>query len=87
MKKEYDELVARAPTVDGKNADVKQEGAVAGVKEESHQMAQLWLKRRLEAVLNVSQACFAHFSTKEVKEELSAGYEKVSKYAGGVLSV
>lgn len=50
-------------------------------------MAQSWLKRRLEAVLNVSQACFAHFSTKEVKEELSAGYEKVSKYAGGVLSV
>lgn len=35
LKKEYDELAARAQAVDGKNPDVKQEGAVAGVKEET----------------------------------------------------
>lgn len=35
FKKDYDELVAKLNATDGKKADVKQEGAVVGVKEES----------------------------------------------------
>lgn len=35
LKKEFDELVAKLNANDGKKADVKQEGAVIGVKEES----------------------------------------------------
>lgn len=35
LKKEYDELVAKLNATDGKKVDIKQEGAVTGVKEES----------------------------------------------------
>lgn len=34
-KKEYDEMIAKASVSDGKKVDIKQEGAVIGVKEES----------------------------------------------------
>ncbi|XP_055309959.1 E3 ubiquitin-protein ligase Bre1-like isoform X2 [Sitodiplosis mosellana] len=35
LKKEYDDLVAKTNVSDGKKSDIKQEGAVIGVKEES----------------------------------------------------
>lgn len=61
LKKEYDELVARAPAVDGKNADVKQEEAVAGVKEESSSDGSIVVKEAARGGIKCKSSMFRSF--------------------------
>ena len=52
LKKEYDELMAKVNTADGKKVDVKQEGAViGGVKEESTSDGQVSTKEEAGSVV------------------------------------
>lgn len=54
-------MVARAPAVDGKNADVKQEGAVAGVKEESSSDGSIVVKEAARGGIKCKSSMFRSF--------------------------
>lgn len=73
LKKEFDDLVAKANMSDAKKVDIKQEGAVIGIKEESSSDGSVSIKEEAGSLikgmscstLNISQNNFVLFQSAE----------------------